>query len=90
MRLYAVLLGGSSGPGRLAEDHETVFVVAEDERSAKQAAKERWSGQGRAHVDALRALESVDGWRIELREDDAAQLSELVDYNDEPYDEDEG
>ena len=39
MKLFAVLLGGSGGPGRFSEDHETVFVVADDERSAKKAAK---------------------------------------------------
>ena len=32
-KLYAVLLGGSGGPGRLSEDHETVFVVADTEKS---------------------------------------------------------
>ena len=36
MKLFAVLLGGSGVPGRLSEDHETVFVIAEDERSAKK------------------------------------------------------
>jgi hypothetical protein len=87
MRLYAVLLGGSGGSGRLSEDHETVFVVAEDERSATQAAKQRWSGHGRPHVDALVALESVDGWQVELREGGSEADGALVDYNDEPYDE---
>ena len=38
-RLFAVLLGGSGGPGRLAEDHETVFVVADDAVTAKAQAK---------------------------------------------------
>ena len=84
-----MLLGGSGGPGRLAEDHETVFVVAEDERAAKQAAKQRWSGHGRAHVDALTAVESVDGFQIELRKGAAAPSAELIDYNDEPYDEED-
>jgi hypothetical protein len=87
MKLYAVLLGGSGGPGRLAEDHETVFVAAEDERSAKAAAKAKWSGSGRAHVDALSCVEAVDGFRIELRAGGPAAPARIVNYNDEPYDE---
>jgi hypothetical protein len=87
MQLFAVLLGGSGGPGRLAEDHETVFVVADDERSAKAAAKAKWSGSGRAHVDALSCVESVDGFRIELQAEGPAVPTEVVDYNEDPYDE---
>ena len=86
MRLYAVLLGGSGAPGRLTEDHETVFVVAEDDASAKKQAKARWSGKGRAHVDALQVLELVDGHRIELRPDEG-EAGEAVSFNDEPHDE---
>jgi hypothetical protein len=87
MKLYAVLLGGSSGPDRLAEDHETVFVVAEDERAAKRAAKDKWSGIGRAHVDALNELDSVDGFDITLRKGAEGSSGTFVSYNDDPYDE---
>ena len=53
VHLYAAYLGGDLGPGRMGEDHEVVFVVADDERSARRAAKAKWGGQGRPHVDAL-------------------------------------
>ena len=86
-QLWAVVLGGSGAPGRLTEDHETVFVVAEDEKIAKSLAKKKWSGVGRAHVDALMSLSSVDGYRIELRPADDAQADSFVSYNDDPHDE---
>ncbi len=87
MKLYAVLLGGSGGPDRLSEDHETVFVVADDERTAKRAAKEKWSGHGRAHVDAVQALESVDGYDVSLRPGAEGSSGRFVSFNDDPYDE---
>ena len=88
MKLYAVLLGGSGGPGRLAEDHETVFVVADDDKAAKAAAKRKWAGSGRAHVDALEVVDAVDGFVVELREGDGDGASTFIDFNDEPYDAD--
>ena len=86
MKLYAVLLGGSGGPGRLAEDHETVFVVADNEQEAKAAAKPKWSGYGRGHVDAISSVEVVDGHAITLVPTDALVEPETVDFNDVPFD----
>lgn len=65
-KLYIAYLGGKLGNGRMGEDHEVVLVVAEDERSARQQAMEKWSGatkQG-VHVDAVREVTSVDGYEI--------------------------
>jgi len=90
MPLYAVLLGGSAGPGRFSEDHETVFVVAESEKDAKLAARAKWSGFGRPHVDALEALSVVDGHEILLRPGASQVGADLVSYNDEPFDDDKG
>jgi len=89
MKLFAVLLGGSGGPGRLSEDHETVFVVAEDERSAKTQARKKWTGHGRPHVDALSSVESVDGYDITVNPGGSASEREFVSYNDLPYDEED-
>jgi Domain of Unknown Function (DUF1543) len=88
MRLYAVVLGGSLRPGRLGEDHETVFVVAADEAEAKRRAKARWAGVGRPHLDAIACLEVVDGYRVELvpTGDDERVASRSA--NDDPHDED--
>ena len=44
VHLFAAYLGGELGPGRVGEDHEVVFVVAEDELTARRAAKAKWGG----------------------------------------------
>jgi hypothetical protein len=66
VHLYAAYLGGELGPGRMGEDHEVVFVVAEDMPSARRAARAKWGGDGRAHVDALTRLDRIDGYAIDL------------------------
>ncbi len=66
MHLYAAFLGGPAGDGRMGEDHEVVFVVAADGRSAKEAAKAKWRGAGRGHVDAVERLDVVDGFSVQL------------------------
>ena len=38
-QLYAIYLGGDPAPGRIGEDHEVVFVVAEDVISARRQAR---------------------------------------------------
>jgi hypothetical protein len=89
MKLFAVLLGGSGVPGRLSEDHETVFVIAEDERSAKKAAKAKWAGYGRPHVDALVSLDHVDGFDISVVPGGTVPEGAFVSYNDLPHDEED-
>ena len=61
VHLYAAFLGGELAPGRMGEDHEVVFVVADDEVSARRAAKKKWGGDGQPHVDALTRIDKVDG-----------------------------
>jgi Domain of Unknown Function (DUF1543) len=66
VHLYAAFLGGELMEGRMGEDHEVVFVVADDMVSARRAAKAKWGGDGRAHVDALTRLDMIDGFTIGL------------------------
>ncbi len=47
MHLFAAFLGGEPEPGRIGEDHEVVFVVAEDMASARRAAEAKWPSHGR-------------------------------------------
>jgi hypothetical protein len=68
MALYAVFLGGVLAPGRMGEDHEVVFVVGDDMKDVRARAKAKWSGTGRAHVDAVQRLEVVDGYEVSLHE----------------------
>jgi hypothetical protein len=67
MHLYAVYLGGDMGNGRMGEDHEVVFVVGgADLKKVRDAARKKWGGTGRAHIDAVQRLDRVDGHRIEI------------------------
>ena len=77
MHLYAAYLGGTLGDGRMGEDHETVFVVAPDDKAAARAAKRKWKGAGRAHVDAIQRLDRVDGFVVTLAEGDPGDAGEL-------------
>jgi hypothetical protein len=48
----------------MGEDHEVVFVVADDTTSARKAAQKKWSGRGRGHVDAVTRLDMIDGYSV--------------------------
>ena len=82
MHLFAAFLGGELTPGRMGEDHEVVFVVAEDIGAARRAAKAKWGGDGRAHVDALTRLDMVDGFAIALEQAGTGDAMETVGYNE--------
>jgi hypothetical protein len=82
VHLYAAFLGGELGPGRMGEDHEVVFVVAEDEISARRAAKVKWGGDGRPHVDALTRLDRIDGHAIGLTAQGEGDATQTVGYNE--------
>jgi Domain of Unknown Function (DUF1543) len=83
--LYVVYLGGDLAPGRLGEDHEVVLVVARDLPEARRAARAKWSGLGRAHVDAVRPVTVIDGYRIQL-EATTEQETTTIDPTYEPAD----
>ncbi|MCU1457020.1 MAG: hypothetical protein JWL73_1112 [Actinomycetia bacterium] len=68
MGLYAVYLGGVLAPGRMGEDHEVVFVVGDDMKDVRKRAKAKWTGTGRAHVDAVQRLDVIDGYEVSLVE----------------------
>jgi hypothetical protein len=50
----------------MGEDHEVVFVVADDTPSARKAAQDEWGGGGRSHGDAVTRLDMVDGYTVTL------------------------
>jgi hypothetical protein len=81
VHLYAAFLGGELSPGRIGEDHEVVFVVAEGTQEAKAAAKAKWGGGGRPHIDALTRLDAIDGHTITLQQGVAGDLTETEGYN---------
>ncbi len=81
MHLYAAFLGGELAAGRMGEDHEVVFVVAEDTESARRAAKAKWGGDGRPHVDALTRLDVIDGFAVGLEPAVQGDTIETEGYN---------
>ena len=81
MHLFAAFLGGELASGRIGEDHEVVFVVAEDIDAARRAAKAKWGGAGRPHVDALTRLEMVDGFAVGLEPVGTGDATETTGYN---------
>ena len=83
MHLFAAFLGGELTAGRMGEDHEVVFVVAEDGQAAKTAAKAKWGGAGRCHVDAVQRVDAVDGFsvRLDATGGPRTDVIELDDYN---------
>ena len=64
--LYVVYLGGDPAPGRLSEDHEAVVVVAANVKEARAAARAKWGGQSKGHVDAVQVIRGVDGYAVQL------------------------
>jgi Domain of Unknown Function (DUF1543) len=82
VHLFAAFLGGDLRPGRMGEDHEVVFVVAEDMPSARRAAKAKWGGDGRPHVDALTRIDTIDGYSIGLRRTGAGDTTETQGYDE--------
>jgi hypothetical protein len=83
--LFAIYLGGDPAPGRLSEDHEVVMVVAPDVAQARKAARAKWSGVTRPHVDAVKQVAVVDGFRVHLQVTEEPE-SEEVDITYEPGD----
>lgn len=75
--LYVVYLGGDPAPGRVGEDHEVVVVVATDVVEARKAARSKWGGQSRPHVDAAKSIGDVDGYLIHLEPTDIADSDEV-------------
>ena len=82
-RLYVVYLGGDPAGGRLSEDHEVVLVVASDVTAARAAARAKWGGSTRAHVDGVMEIDVVDGYRVQL-EPTSSPAAARVDLTYEP------
>jgi hypothetical protein len=80
-QLYAAYLGGPMEDHRMGEGHEVVLVVASDTTEARSRAKSKWSGPGRAHVDALQRIEMVDGFAVRLEQAGDGDRVELDDFN---------
>lgn len=68
MKLYLVLLGGKIDKKLFGEDHQTIIVVAKGITEAKKIAKDRWIGiSENLHVDDVREITALDGYKIVLQ-----------------------
>jgi hypothetical protein len=67
-KLYIVYLGGTKEKERFAEDHEVVMVISDSQIGAMSKAKSKWKGIGKAHVDRVMQVDTVDGFDIKLLE----------------------
>ena len=81
MHLYAAFLGGPMSEGRMGEGHEVVMVVAGDLAEAKSRARDKWTGLGRGHVDALQRIDRVDGYEISLNRGSDGDSTAIDSYN---------
>jgi hypothetical protein len=81
VHLFAAYLGGDLGRDRMGEDHEVVFVVAEDMLDARRAATAKWGGSGRAHVDALTRIDVIDGYAVGLEHTGGTDATQTEGYN---------
>lgn len=70
-RLIACVLGGTA-PGARTELHDVAFAVGSNIESVYDQLLDSWFGEPRGlHVDAWTFLDSVAGYRIELKESPA-------------------
>ena len=85
-QLYAVYLGGDPAPGRIGEDHEVVFVVADDVTSARRLARGKWRGDDpKPHVDMVQELDVIDGYAVTLSPTDrSSSAARDVTYEPSP------
>ncbi|NPD44404.1 DUF1543 domain-containing protein [Lentimicrobium sp. S6] len=80
--LYAILLGGKLRANHLMEDHNLVFVIAENEPKARKLAKHKWQAE-EVHVDGTQRIDQVDGFKIKLekQEGETSKLSTNSKYS---------
>ena len=71
-KLFYVYIGGTA-TDRLIEDHEVIFVVAQNSFDAKQIAKEKTKLKIDTHVDIMAQLINVDGYNIKLKKSDSTE-----------------
>ncbi|WP_286913540.1 MULTISPECIES: DUF1543 domain-containing protein [unclassified Pseudomonas] len=67
--LYVVMLGGRH-PGAKIEVHDVVFAHADSLEAAYPQLRSAWFGAAKGlHVDSWLAVDGVDGYRVELRQE---------------------
>ncbi len=85
MKLFMVHVGyydKSIGEG-LYETHLNYFVAAEDAKDAKNKALQLSEFQERSmHIDGMKEISSVDGYKVSLEKDEGSELGQVISYDD--------
>ena len=72
----------SIGEG-LYETHLNYFVAAEDAKDAKNKAHQLSEFQERSmHIDGMKEISSVDGYKVTLKKDAGSDSGEDISYDD--------
>ena len=80
-KLFAVYLGGRA-PKCNIELHDVVFVAGESIDALYETLMDKWFGDPlRVHIDSWVELWVIDGYQIELRQEQAAQEKKLYFIN---------
>ena len=85
MKLFMVHVGyydKSIGEG-LYETHLNYFVAAQDAKDAKKKAHQLSEFQERSmHIDGMKEISSVDGYKVTLEKDSESQPGEVISYDE--------
>ena len=81
MHLYAAFLGGELPDGRMGEDHKWCSSWRTTPQRPSKAAKQKWGGGGRGHVDAVTRLDMIDGYAVSLQLAGSGDATEMEGYN---------
>ncbi len=76
-KLYSVLLWGKIRKENLMEDHQLVFVVAENEKEARTLAKLKRDAED-IHVDGAQRIDVVDGYEVRLEKTNSTKDASVV------------
>ncbi len=85
MNLYMVHVGyydPSIGEG-LYEVHMNFFTVAKNPKNAKEKILDlREFKDKKMHIDGIKELSYVDGYKVYLKEEDSQEEEEILDYDE--------
>ncbi|KAF1708938.1 hypothetical protein CSC70_12660 [Pseudoxanthomonas kalamensis DSM 18571] len=74
-RLFVVMLGGTH-PRAKVELHDVAFAVGDTLESVYPQLREQWFGEPRGmHVDSWMEVDGVEGWKVRLSAEPAAEGS---------------
>ncbi len=71
-----MVLLGATPPGRLTEQHDIFFGIGTDIKALKPDIYAFWNNAGQLHIDSWRAVNYVNGYKIEIVPKDSHPIAE--------------